>query len=210
MSKSAWVAGYSVSVSSTVQPKTTLAELSLGRLTGDGQIFEGVPVKADGRSSRCIAMRVGLILARDLPGDSCTPDDVWWATAALAPAMEVIDAHVEDGAVAGAGSIPGGAASAGWLLGEKRVSPRDLHTGSIDTTLTRNGEVVATGRTDALLERSLTVIARVSRRVQHGSVQLRAGDVVLVGGELPASRVRAGDHFVADFSVWGSIRLNFG
>ena len=43
-------------------------------------------------------MRVGLILAGDLPGDSCTPDDVLWANAALAPAVEVIDAHVEDDA----------------------------------------------------------------------------------------------------------------
>jgi hypothetical protein len=49
----------------------------------------------------------------------------------------------------------------------------------IDAMLTRNGEVVAKGRSDAVLGNPVTAVAWLARKVDSFGVRLKAGDVVL-------------------------------
>ena len=66
------------------------------------------------------------MLADDLPGEGCTEDDVLAATAAFAPAIELIDTRITDWKIKLCDTIADNASSAGWVLGEARVSPKDI------------------------------------------------------------------------------------
>ena len=75
--------------------------------------------------------------------------------------------------------------------------------------LTRNGEVVAEGRSDAVLGNPVTAVAWLARKVESFGVRLQKGDMVLPGSCTRAIDARAGDEFVADFTGLGSVRLSF-
>jgi 2-keto-4-pentenoate hydratase len=89
------------------------------------------------------------------------------------------------------------------------VSPRDIDIKSIDAVLTRNGEVVAKGRSDAVLGNPVTAVAWLARKVDSFGVRLHKGDIVLPGSCTRAIDARAGDQFVAEFDGLGSVRLSF-
>ena len=59
------------------------------------------------------------------------------------------------------------------MLGEARVSPPDLDVKAIDAVLTRNGEVVAEGRSDAVLGNPVTAVAWLARKVESFGVRLK-------------------------------------
>ena len=57
---------------------------------------------------------------------------------------------------------------------------------AIDATLTRNGEVVAEGRSDAVLGNPVTAVAWLARKVESFGVRLKKGDIVLPDWCTPA------------------------
>ena len=75
--------------------------------------------------------------------------------------------------------------------------------------LRRNGEVVAEGRSDAVLGNPVTAVAWLARKVDGFGVRLKAGDIVLPGSCTRAIDARPGDEFAADFAGLGSVRLSF-
>ena len=149
-------------------------------------------------------VEVGFILAADLPGADCTEDDVLAATEALVPSIELIDTRITDWKIALCDTIADNASSAGFVLGEARVSPADMDVKAIDAVLTRNGEVVAEGRSDAVLGNPVTAVAWLARKVESFGVRLRKGDIVFPGSCTRAIDVHAGDEFVADFAGLGA------
>ncbi len=131
------------------------------------------------------------------------------ATEALVPSIELIDTRITDWKIELCDTIADNASSAGFVLGEARVSPEDIDVKAIDAVLTRNGEVVAEGRSDAVLGNPVTAVAWLARKVESFGVRLRKGDVVLPGSCTRAIDARPGDEFVADFAGLGSVRLSF-
>jgi 2-keto-4-pentenoate hydratase len=156
-----------------------------------------------------VEVEVGFVLGRDLPGEGCTEEDVLEATEAVAPAIELIDSRIADWRIGLVDTIADNASSAGFALGPERVSPRDIDLLTIDASLTRNGEPVAEGRSDAVLGNPVTAVAWLARKVAGFGVRLRAGNVVLPGSCTRAIDVRPGDDFVARFEGLGTVHLSF-
>jgi len=210
VAEGARVLGHKVGLSSlAMQQMMGVDEPDYGHLLDEMQVFEDTPVKAGRYLYPRVEVEVGFILAADLPGAGCTEDDVLAGTEALAPSIELIDTRITDWKIALCDTIADNASSAGFVLGEDRVSPTDVDVKTIDAVLTRNGEVVAEGRSDAVLGNPVTAVAWLSRKVESFGVRLRKGDVVLPGSCTRAIDARAGDAFVADFKGLGSVRLAF-
>ena len=210
VAEGARVLGHKVGLSSlAMQQMMGVDEPDYGHLLDEMQVFEDTPVKAGRYLYPRVEVEVGFILSADLPGAGCTEDDVLAATEALVPSIELIDTRITDWKIALCDTIADNASSAGFVLGEARVSPRDLDAKSIDAVLTRNGEVVAEGRSDAVLGNPVTAVAWLARKVESFGVRLRKGDIVLPGSCTRAIDARAGDHFVADFAGLGAVRLSF-
>lgn len=206
----ATVVGHKVGLSSkAMQTMMGVDEPDYGHLLADMEVFENVAVPAANYLFPRVEVEVGFVLADDLPGASCTEDDVLAATAAFAPAIELIDSRIKDWKIALCDTIADNASSAGFVLGQQRVSPKDVDICAIDAVLTRNGEVVAEGRSDAVLGNPVTAVAWLARKVDGFGVRLKAGDIVLPGSCTRAIDVRPGDEFHADFAGLGSVRLTF-
>ena len=152
VAEGATVIGHKVGLSSkAMQEMMGVDEPDYGHLLDEMAVFEDRPVPAGRYLYPRVEVEVGFVLADDLPGEGCTEDDVLAATAAFAPAIELIDTRIRDWKIKLCDTIADNASSAGWVLGEARVSPKDIDIQSIDAVLTRNGEVVAKGRSDAVL-----------------------------------------------------------
>jgi 2-keto-4-pentenoate hydratase len=204
------VVGHKVGLSSAaMQTMMGVDEPDYGHLLADMEVFEDVRVRAAKYLYPRVEVEVGFILADDLPGAGCTEDDVLAGTAAFVPSIELIDTRIKDWKIALCDTIADNASSAGFVIGPERVSPKDVDITAIDAVLTRNGEVVAEGRSDAVLGNPVTAVAWLARKVDSFGVRLRAGDIVLPGSCTRAIDARPGDAFVADFTGLGSVRLSF-
>jgi 2-keto-4-pentenoate hydratase len=210
VAEGARVLGHKVGLSSkAIQQMMGVDEPDYGHLLDEMQLFEDTPVKANRYLYPRVEVEVGFILNADLPGAGCTEDDVLAATEALVPSIELIDTRITDWKIELCDTIADNASSAGFVLGDARVSPRDIDVKGIDAVLRCNGEVVAEGRTDAVLGNPVTAVAWLARKVDGFGVRLRKGDVVLPGSCTKAIDAHPGDDFVADFAGLGSVRLSF-
>jgi 2-keto-4-pentenoate hydratase len=208
VAEGARVVGHKVGLSSlAMQQMMGVDEPDYGHLLDEMQVFEDVPVKSDRYLYPRVEVEVGFVLAHDLPGANCTEDDVLAATEAFVPSIELIDTRITDWKIALCDTIADNASSAGFVLGEARVAPADIK--AIDAVLSNNGEVVAEGRSDAVLGNPVTAVAWLARKVESFGVRLRAGDIVLPGSCTRAIDAPAGSNFVADFAGLGSVRLSF-
>lgn len=210
IAEGARVVGHKVGLSSeAMQQMMGVDEPDYGHLLNEMQVFEDTPVKAANYLYPRVEVEVAFILAQDLPGADCTEEDVLAATEAFAPAIELIDSRITDWKIKLCDTIADNASSAGFVLGSQRVKPGDIDIKMIEATLTKNGEVVAEGRSDAVLGNPVTAVAWLARKVESFGVRLKAGDVVLPGTATRAIDVHAGDDCVADFAGLGSVRLVF-
>ncbi len=210
VAEGARVIGHKVGLSSAaMQQMMGVDEPDYGHLLDDMAVFENIPVPVANYLYPRVEVEVGFILADDLPGANCTEDDVLAATAAFAPSIELIDTRIKNWQIKLCDTIADNASSAGWVLGTGRVSPKDIDITAIDAVLRCNGEVIAEGRSDAVLGNPVTAVAWLARKVDSFGVRLRAGDVVLPGACMRAIDARPGDEFVADFTGLGSVRLSF-
>ena len=210
VAEGARVVGHKVGLSSeAMQKMMNVDEPDYGHLLADMEVFEDVPVKAANYLYPRVEVEVGFILADDLPGAGCTEEDVLAATAAFAPAIELIDTRITNWQIKLCDTIADNASSAGWVLGEARVSPKDIDICNIDAVLTNRGEVVAEGRSDAVLGNPVTAVAWLARKVESFGVRLEAGDIVLPGAFMRAIDAPPGSDFVAEFTGLGSVHLSF-
>lgn len=204
------VVGHKVGLSSkAMQQMMGVDEPDYGHLLADMEVFETAPVPVANYLFPRVEVEVGFILADGLPGASCTEDDVLAATAAYVPAIELIDSRITNWEIGLCDTIADNASSAGFVLGQERVSPKDIDITVIDAVLTCNGAVVAEGRSDAVLGNPVTAVAWLARKVDQFGVRLKAGDIVLPGSCTRAIDVHPGDEFIADFTGLGSVRLSF-
>jgi 2-keto-4-pentenoate hydratase len=210
LADSGTIVGHKVGLSSkAMQQMMGVDEPDYGHLLADMRLSEDVPVAADRYCYPRVEVEVGFILGADLPGEECTEADVLAGTAALAPAIELIDSRIRDWKISLPDTIADNASSAAFVLGQARVDPADVDVRGIDAVLWRGDEQVAEGRSDAVLGNPVTAVAWLARKVAGFGVRLRAGHVVLPGSCTRAIDARAGDKFRAEFAGLGSVSLSF-
>ena len=204
------VRGHKVGLSSkAMQEMMNVDEPDYGHLLSDMEVSAGQTVSAGAYCYPRVEVEVAFILGETLPGKGCTEEDVLRATEYVAPSIELIDSRVVDWNIQIADTIADNASSAGFVLGAERVRPDDVDLRSIEAVLTRSGEKVAAGRSDAVLGNPVTAVAWLARKVASFGVTLEAGHVILPGSVHRAIDVRPGDDFEAVFDGLGTVQLSF-
>jgi 2-keto-4-pentenoate hydratase len=203
------VRGHKVGLSSPVmQQMMGVDEPDYGHLLDDMELRPETPVSVSRYCYPRIEVEVGFVLGADLPGEGCTTEDVLAATECVVPALELIDSRIRDWRISIADTIADNASSAGYLIGEGR-DPRELDLKAIDARLTSDGELLAEGRSDAVLGDPAVSVAWLARTVARFGVPLKKGHVVLPGSCTRAVDVAAGATFTAEFTGLGSVSLSF-
>lgn len=211
LARGARVVGHKVGLSSpAMQRMMGVSEPDYGHLLDDMALTETDPVPVARYCWPRIEVEVGFVLGADLPGESCTEADVLAATEAVVPSIELIDSRIKDWRIGLADTIADNASSAGFVLGAARIALCDVDVRTIDVTLSRGDEVIATGRSDAVLGNPATAVAWLARTVASFGVRLEAGHIVLPGSCTRAVDVAAGERFRADFgSGLGAVSVSF-
>jgi 2-keto-4-pentenoate hydratase len=204
------VLGHKVGLSSlAMQQMMGVDEPDYGHLLDDMLLHEDLPVEAGRYLIPRVEVEVGFVLGADLPGEGCTVEDVLRSTEYVVPAIELIDSRIAGWKIGLFDTIADNASSAGLLLGKERRKPDELDLTTIDATLSRNGEQVATGRSDAVLGNPAIAVAWLAQKVASFGVRLEAGHVVLPGSCTRAYDVKAGDSVVATFEGLGTVSASF-
>jgi 2-keto-4-pentenoate hydratase len=204
------IVGHKVGLSSlAMQQMMGVSESDYGHLLDDMVLTEDQPVSASRYLLPRVEVEVGFVLGDDLPGEGCTVEDVIRATEYVVPAIELIDSRIADWKIGLFDTIADNASSAGLVLGRERRKADELDLTAIDATLTRNGEQVATGRSDAVLGNPAIAVAWLAQKVASFGVRLEAGHIILPGSCTRAYDVKAGDSVVAAFKGLGTVSVSF-
>ncbi|MEJ3750157.1 2-keto-4-pentenoate hydratase [Actinomycetes bacterium KLBMP 9797] len=204
------VVGHKVGLSSrAMQEMMGVDEPDYGHLLADMRLTEAEPADARRYCYPRVEIEVAFLLGADLPGADCTEADVRAATAYYAPAIELIDSRIADWKISLADTIADNASSAGFVVGAARVPPSAVDIRAIDAELWRDGQLLASGRSDAVLGDPTTAVAWLARTVARHGVRLRAGHLILPGACARAVDVHPGDAFLATFSGLGDVTVRF-
>jgi 2-oxo-hept-3-ene-1,7-dioate hydratase len=169
--------------------------------------------------ARFIAPRVevefAFILGRPLKGPGVTLFDVLAAADWVTPAVEIIDARIEQfdrdtkAPRQVTDTISDFAANAGIVLGGRPVRPAEVDLRWAGAMLFKNGVVEETGLGAAVLNHPAMGIAWLANRIAPWDEQLDAGEVLLAGSFTRPVPAEAGDGFQADFGPLGAFGFRF-
>lgn len=169
--------------------------------------------------SRFIAPRVevelAFILGKPLKGPGVTMFDVLAATEYVTPAIEIIDARIEQfdrdtkAPRKVFDTISDFAANAGIVLGGLPVKPDDVDLRWVGAMLYRNGVIEETGLAAGVLNHPANGVAWLANKIAPYDEQLNVGDVVLAGSFTRPVGAAVGDTFQADYGPLGQIAFRF-
>lgn len=178
----------------------------------DDMFFEaGTDLPAAAFIAPRVEVELAFILGQDLCGPHVTIHDVLSATRYVTPAIEIIDARIEQfdrethAPRKVVDTIADFAANAGVVLGGRPVRPMDLDLRWISALLYKNGVIEESGVAAAVLNHPANGVAWLANKIASHGERLRAGDVVLAGSFTRPVSAQAGDSFHADYGPMGAI-----
>lgn len=204
------VRGHKVGLSSRAMQKMMgVDEPDYGHLLDDMFVYETEQVSVDTLCQPRVEFEVAFVLGDALPAPGCTVTDVLRATSHVAPAIEIIDSRIKDWKIGLCDTIADNASSARVVIGGNAVPVSDLDLRLIGVLAFKNGEIVETGASGAVLGNPATAVAWLANKVNEFGVRLEPGHVILPGSCTRAVDVAAGDAVTAEFARLGSVTVSF-
>jgi 2-oxo-hept-3-ene-1,7-dioate hydratase len=201
--------------SRAMQMASQITEPDYAPLMDDMFFDSGSDIAIDRFIAPRVEVELAFVLSAPLKGPGVTLFDVLRATEYITPALEIIDARIEQfdrdtkAPRKVFDTIADFAANAGIVLGGRPVKPDAVDLRWVGAMLFKNAVIEETGLAAAVLNHPATGVAWLANKLgPHGEV-LRAGDIVLSGSfTRPTSAVR-GDVLHADYGSLGCISVRF-
>ena len=181
----------------------------------DDMFFAAGAVPFDRFIAPRVEAELAFVLARPLRGPAVTLADVLTATEVVTPAVEIIDARIEqfDRETKAPrkvfDTIADFAANAGVVRGDIAVRPDAVDLRWVGAILARNGVVEETGLAAGVLDHPGNGIAWLANKIAAYGEQLNAGDFVLAGSFTRPIAAMRGDVFHVDYGALGAIDFHF-
>ena len=209
------VRGHKIGLTSrAMQISSQIDEPDYGTLLDD-MFFEPGDIPAQRFIAPRVEVELAFVLKKKLEGAHVTVDDVLDATDYVTPAIEIIDARVEqfdrhtkvmrkvfD-------TISDNAANAGIVLGGNKVAPRSVDLPWCGALLRQNGAVEETGLAAGVQGHPAVGVAWLVHKLAPWGECLEAGEVVLAGSFTRPVAAKVGDVFDADYGALGRFEFRF-
>lgn len=182
----------------------------------DDMFFEtGSDIAIDRFIAPRVEVELAFVLGKPLTGPGVTLFDVLSATEYVTPALEIIDARIEQFDRESKAmrkvydTISDFAANAGIVLGGRPVRPMDVDLRWCGALLHKNGVIEETGLAAGVLNHPANGVAWLANKIAPYGEHLKAGDVVLAGSFTRPTPAVRGDNIHADYGPLGSISFRF-
>lgn len=211
------VYGHKIGLTSrAMQKSSNITEPDYGVLLDDMVFLEGSEIPASRFIVPRVEVELAFLLDKDVQGPNCTVFDVLNATAYVFPAIEIIDARIQqlDPETKATrkvfDTISDNAANAGIITGGRTIRPFDMDLRWLGALLYRNGVIEETGVAAGVLNHPANGVAWLANKYAPHGRKLQAGQVILAGSFTRPVEVEAGDVFHADFGPLGGVAFRFG
>jgi 2-keto-4-pentenoate hydratase len=184
-------------------------EPDYGHLLDDMKVANGGTVKMSNFLSPKIEAEIGFVLSEDLEGPNVTFLDVLMATDYVVPTLEIIDSRIADWKIDLVDTVADNGSSAMVVIGEQMTDINGVDLRSVGMTLSKNGEMMATGSGAAALGHPAHAIAWLANKLHEFGMTLKAGELILPGALSAAITVVEGDTVTAQFGPIGSVSVTF-
>jgi 2-oxo-3-hexenedioate decarboxylase len=178
-----------------------------GWLTDDMALDVGQPLDCERLIQPRCEPEIAFLMSRDLAGPQVTAAHVLAATAAVYPAIDVLDSRFAGYSFTLPDVVADNASAAGFLLGGQATEPAGVDLRLAGLVLEKNGELVATAAGAAVLGHPAAAVAWLVRALAGRGCGLAAGQVVIAGALTEAVPVAPGDTVVAHFDRLGTVEL---
>jgi 2-oxo-hept-3-ene-1,7-dioate hydratase len=162
-----------------------------------------------------VEVELAFVLGAPLTGPGVSIFDVLRATDYVTPALEIIDARIEQfdrdtrAPRKVFDTIADFAANAGIVIGGSPVKPEAVDLRWVAALLYKNAVIEETGVAAAVLNHPATGVAWLANKIAPYGESLRAGDIILGGSFTRPTTVVRGDVLHADYGALGSISMRF-
>lgn len=208
--------GWKIGLTSrAMQIATSITEPDFAPLLDTMRFEQGTDIPVDQFIKPRVEVELAFILSRPLSGPNISMLDVISATSYVVPAIEIIDARIEqfDGSSGSprkvTDTISDLAANAGFILGGRPMAVSAVDLRWVSAILYKNAVAEETGVAAGVLNHPATGVAWLANRLSAHGESLSPGDIILSGSFTRPVYVAAGDCFHADYGPLGSIPFRF-
>lgn len=208
--------GHKIGLTSrAMQVSSNITEPDYGALLDDMLFEEGSDIPFERFIVPRVEVELAFILGKPLRGPNVTLFDVLDATEWVIPALEIIDARIqqidpETGVTRKVfDTISDNAANGGVVMGGRAVRPTEIDLRKVPAVLYRNGVIEESGVSAAVLNHPAKGVAWLANKLAPYDVNLEAGQIILGGSFTRPVAASPGDTFHVDYHELGSISCRF-
>jgi 2-oxo-hept-3-ene-1,7-dioate hydratase len=201
--------GHKVGLTSkAMQRSSQINEPDFGYLFDDMMIADGASIPHENYCLPRVEVELAFVLGKPLRGPGVGLTDVLRATEYVVPAIEIVDARLQDPRKI-FDTVSDNGAGAGIVVGGRPVGPLEVDLRWVGGIMYRNAEIEETGVAAGVLGHPALGVAWLANKLGAHGVALEAGHLVLAGSFTRVVFARKGDTLHADFGTLGGIAVQF-
>ena len=201
--------GHKVGLTSkAMQRSSQIDEPDYGHLLDYMMIPDGARIPHESYCRPRVEIELAFIMGKPLRGPGVGLPEVLRATEYVVPAIEIVDARVQDPRKI-FDTVADNGAAAGIVVGGRPVGPLDIDLRWVGGIMYRNSEIEETGVAAGVLGHPALGVAWLANKLGQHGVALEPGHLVLAGSFTRVVFAQKGDTLHADFGALGGIAVQF-
>jgi 2-oxo-hept-3-ene-1,7-dioate hydratase len=201
--------GHKVGLTSkAMQRSSQIDEPDYGHLLDNMMIADGAQIPHESFCRPRVEIELAFVMGKRLQGPGVNLTDVLRATEYVVPAIEIVDARLQDQRKI-FDTISDNGAAAGIVIGGRPVGPLDVDLRWVGGIMYKNSEIEETGVAAGVLGHPALGVAWLANKLGQHGVPLEPGHIVLAGSFTRVVFAHKGDTLHADFGPLGGIAVQF-
>jgi len=201
--------GHKVGLTSkAMQRSSMIDEPDYGYILDDQMIGDGAKVPHENYCKPRVEVELAFVMGKRLEGPGVGLADVLRATEYVIPAIEIVDARLQDPRKI-VDTVADNGAAAGIALGGRPVGPLDVDLRWVGGIMYRNSEIEETGLAAGVLGHPALGVAWLANKICVYGHALEPGHIVLAGSFTRVVFAQKGDTLHADFGPLGGLAIQF-